>query len=74
MRSKTETVWIKHTELNLVYRRQLSLYGWNKLDAQSRASFIQRWDFPPWKRCKTLAPKAHLAWHRIEENAFRLDF
>src|SRR5438552_2599009 len=26
MRSKTETVWIKHTELNLMYRSQLSLY------------------------------------------------
>src|SRR5213593_4818083 len=24
-RSKTETVWIKHTELNLMYRSQLSL-------------------------------------------------
>jgi len=57
-----------------MYRSQLSLYGWNKLDAQSRASFIQKWDFPLWKRCKTLAAKAHLVWHRIEENAFRLDF
>jgi hypothetical protein len=26
VRSKTETVWIKHTELNLMYRSQLSLY------------------------------------------------
>src|SRR6184192_3125649 len=26
MRSKTETVWIKHTEVNLMYRSQLSLY------------------------------------------------
>src|SRR4030095_1383388 len=31
MRSKTETVWIKHTELNLMYRSQLVLYWLEKL-------------------------------------------
>src|SRR4029077_7545211 len=40
MRSKTETVWIIHTELNLMYLSQLSLYCRNKLDAQMLASFI----------------------------------
>src|ERR1700745_2219586 len=40
MRSKTETVWIIHTELNLTHLSQLSLYRLEQLDAQSRASFI----------------------------------
>src|SRR5437764_1422565 len=39
MRSKTETVWIKHTELNLMYRSQLSLY-WLEQIRRSNARFV----------------------------------
>src|SRR5437868_4155312 len=39
MRSKTETVWIKHTELNLMYRSQLSLY-WLKQIRRSIGRFV----------------------------------
>src|ERR1700730_11899519 len=39
VRSKTETVWIKHTELNLMYRSQLSLY-WLEQIRRSNACFV----------------------------------
>src|ERR1700730_8131596 len=39
VRSKTKTVWIKHTELNLMYRSQLSLY-WSEQIRRSNACFV----------------------------------
>jgi len=39
VRSKTETVWIKHTELNLMYRSQLSLY-WLEQIRRSNDCFV----------------------------------
>jgi hypothetical protein len=39
VRSKTETVWIKHTQLNLMYQSQLSLY-WLEQIRRSNACFV----------------------------------